>query len=572
MNTGPTPSISRQGAKAQRVIFNFVPWRLGVLVSVVASFAATALGAEPPHLKQHGSAKQLVVDGKPFLILGGELGNSAATTLESMDPIWPRMVDLNLNTVLVPAYWDLIEPREGEFDFALVDGIIAGARKHNLRLVFLWFASWKNSMSCYAPAWVKTNQERFPRSIGKDGRGIEILSAFSEENVQADAKAFAAFMKYLKEVDGDQHTVIMVQVENEIGMIPEARDHSAEATKLYRGEVPRELMEHLESHRDDLIPEFRAAWQKAGGKSSGTWEEVFGPSVATEELFMAWHFGRYTERVTAAGKAEYDLPMFVNAALIRPNYQPGNYPSAGPLPHLIDVWQAAAPSIDFLAPDIYFPNFVEWCRKYDRGGNPLFIPEAVRESRSAANVFYAIGAHDALGLSPFAIDHIHGPAGVPLRQSYELLRELTPIILEHQGQGTMTGVAPNVPFAGEPIPKSETVTLGDYELTVTYEKPPVAGDAPGLDPGQWLSGGIIIHEGPGEYLIAGTGLIVTFAPAGPNDKREKAGILSIEEGRFVDGQWNVSRYLSGDESHQGRHLRIPPGQFGSQRIKLYRYQ
>jgi len=539
---------------------------------MLCSWAQAARSAEPPHLKKQGTATQLIVDDKPFLILGGELGNSAATTLESMEPIWQRLVDLNLNTVLVPAYWDLIEPRKGEFDFALVDGIIAGARKHNLRLVFLWFGSWKNCMSCYAPAWVKSNQERFPRSVGKDGRGIEILSPFSEENVTADAKAFAAFMKQLRKVDGERHTVIMVQVENEIGMIPEARDWSAAATELYEGPVPAELIQHLATRKGKLIPEFRAAWEQAGMQTSGTWEEVFGPGAATEEIFMAWHFGRFTERVTAAGKAEYDLPMFVNAALVRPNYRPGQYPSAGPLPHLIDVWQAAAPSIDFLAPDIYFPNFVEWCRKYDRGGNPLFIPEAVRESRSAANVFYAIGAHDAMGLSPFAIDSIYGEAGRPLRQSYQLLEELMPRVLKHQGRGTMTGVLPNVPFAGEPIPTSETVTLGDYALTITFEKPPAAGNTPGLDPGQWLSGGIIFSEGPGEYLIAGTGIIVTFASAEPNEKHEKAGILSIEQGRFVDGDWKIDRYLSGDESHQGRHLRIPPGQFGSQRIKLYRYR
>lgn len=550
----------------------FAPLRLCALLGVMALFSETASGAELPHLKQQGTATQLIVDDEPFLILGGELGNSAATTVESMDPIWPRLVKLNLNTVLVPAYWDLIEPREGEFDFKLVDGIIAGARKHNLRLVFLWFGSWKNSMSCYAPPWVKANQARFPRSMGKDGRGIEILSPFSEENVKADSAAFAAFMKHLRAVDGDRHTVIMVQVENEIGMIPEARDWSAEATRLYHAQVPAELMEQLVKHKDDLIPEFRAVWEKAGMKSSGTWEEVFGPGLATEEIFMAWHFGRFTQQVAAPGKKEYPLPMFVNAALIRPNYKPGQYPSAGPLPHLIDVWQAAAPSIDFLSPDIYFPNFVEWCQKFDRGGNPLFIPEAVRESRCAANVFYAIGATDAMGVSPFAIDHIGDPNSQPLQKSYQLLAELTPLILAQQGRGTMTGVLPNVPFEGAPIPTQQIVTLGDYKLTVTFEKPPVVVDTPGLDPGQWLSGGIIVNEGPGEYLIAGTGIVVTFAPADPNPDQEKAGIVSIEEGRFIDGQWKVHRYLSGDESHQGRHLRIPPGQFGSQRIKLYRYR
>jgi hypothetical protein len=427
-------------------------------------------------------------------------------------------------------------------------------------------------MSCYAPEWVKVDQKRFPRSVGKDGRGLEILSPFSEANAAADTKAFAALMRHLKEVDGQQHTVLMVQVENEIGMIPAARDWSKEATRLYRGPVPQDLMGYLRENKSSLMPEFRDVWDAAGGKTSGTWEEVFGQGAGTEEIFMAWHFGRYTERVTAAGKAEYALPMFVNAALIRPGYSPGRYPSAGPLPHLMDVWRAAAPSIDFLSPDIYFPNFVEWCEKYDRGGNPLFVPEAVRGSRSAANIFYAVGQCDAMGLCPFAIDHITDPEVQPLRRSYAVLKELAPLILEHQGRGTMAGVVPDVPFAGSPIPTSQQIELGNYAMNVTFEKPLEVAPTPGLDPGQWLSGGIVIQEGPDQYLIAGTGLIITFAPAAPNSANEIAGIVSAQSGRFIDGKWKVHRHFSGDETHQGRHIRIPPGEFGVQRVKLYRYR
>jgi beta-galactosidase GanA len=521
-------------------------------------------------LLQQGTAKQLIVDGRPFLVLGGEVGNSAATTLESMEPVWPRLVKLNLNTVLVPAYWDLVEPHEGEFDFALVDGLINQARRHNLRLIFLWFGSWKNSMSCYAPGWVKTDQERFPRCQLKDGCGVEILSPFSEANVESDSRAFAAFMRHLREVDGRQHTVVMVQVENEIGMIPEARDWSAEATELYQQDVPQELMDYLVAHKEQLIPEFRDAWQAAGFKESGTWEEVFGLGLGTEEILMAWHFAQYANRVASAGKAEYSLPMFVNAALVRPSYQPGQYPSAGPLPHLMDVWRAGAPEIDLLAPDIYFPNFVEWCRKYQRSGNPLFVPEMVRGSRGAAYAFYAIGQHDAIGVSPFAIDHITDPERQPLAASYDLLRKLTPIILANQGRGTMVGVAPDVSFDKSRVPTTQRVKLGEYALNVTFERPAEPVDVPGLDPGQSLAGGLIIAERANEYLIAGTGLVITFAPNSPGDRN--AGIESVQEGSFADGRWVVERWLGGDETHQGRHVRIPSGQFRIQRVKLYRYR
>src|SRR5713101_3018467 len=184
-----------------------------------------------------------------------------------MRTVWPKVVSFNLNTLLVPVYWELIEPSEGKFDFTVVDGLIHEARRHQLRLVPLWFASWKNSMSCYAPPWVKTDQRRFPRAQDTSGRGMEILSAFSKENVDADARAFAVFMRHLREVDWNDHTVIMVQVENEIGMIPDSRDRSAIADKLFSQAVPVELMNYLQQHKDSLIAEFRAVWAANGFKT-----------------------------------------------------------------------------------------------------------------------------------------------------------------------------------------------------------------------------------------------------------------------------------------------------------------
>jgi len=280
---------------------------------------------------------------------------------------------------------------------------------------------------------------------------------------------------------------------------------------------------------------------------------------------MAWHFAQYVEHLAAVGKAEYGLPMFVNAALIRPGYQPGQYPSGGPLPHLADVWRAGAPSIDFIAPDIYFPNFVEWAAKYDRPGNPLFIPEAGRagDPKAPAQALYAVGAHDAIGFSPFSIESIADPTTDPLADGYALLSQLAPVILQHQGNGTIAGVMPVTAFDGTVDDAPQQVRAGDYVFHVTFHDPwaPDAG---------YPSGGLIVNLAPDEYLVAGTGLVITFDTAAEGDTT--AGILSIQEGRLEDGQWIGGRWLNGDQSHQGRHLRIPPGQFEVQHLRMYTYR
>jgi beta-galactosidase GanA len=532
---------------------------------VVFSFVAGGIvseGAEKkghiPHLRGQGEATQLIVDGKPFLILGGELGNSTASGIEYMKPMWQQLAKSNLNTVLAPVYWDLIEPQEGRFDFTLVDDLIRDARRHNMRLILLWFGSWKNSMSCYAPYWVKKDYERFPRARDKAGRGLEMLTAFSEENLMADANAFASLMRHIRRIDRGRRTVIMVQVENEPGMIPDARDHCPAANERFDKPVPKELMNYLQEHKETLIPEFYKVWKARGFKTSGTWEEVFGRGLGTDEIFMAWHYARYIGRVAKAGKAEYALPMYVNAALIRPNFKPGQYPSAGPLPHLMDIWRAGAPEIDLLAPDIYFPNFVEWVEKYHRSGNPLFIPEAGRGAENPANAFYAIGKHDAIGFSPFAIEDIARPDS-ELALAYGVLRQLSPVILEKQGTGAMMGVVADF---NNP---NQQVCLGEYKLNVKMD----AGWGKQIQQGM-TAGCIIVSTGPDDYVMAGKGLVITFEPNTPGDPI--AGIGSIEQGEFVNGRWKTQLWLNGDQSHQGRHLRLPMEHYEIQRVKLYRYR
>ena len=213
-----------------------------------------------PSFAQAGTATQLIVDGKPFLALAGELLNNSATGLDHMKPIWPKLVAAKFNTVLAGVSWAQIEPAEGKFDFRVLDGVIQGARSHNLRLVLLWFGSWKNSLSSYAPDWVKKDFERFPRARSAAGQSIELLSPFSDMNRDADTRAFAAVMRHVKAVDGRKHTVIMIQVENEVGMHTDSRDFSPAANQTLAGPAPKELMDYLQQHKDTLIPEFRQVW------------------------------------------------------------------------------------------------------------------------------------------------------------------------------------------------------------------------------------------------------------------------------------------------------------------------
>ena len=527
---------------------------------------ACSLAAQPPlpHLEKRGAVTQLIVDGRPFLALGGELLNNSASSLEYMQPIWPRLAAMHLNTVLVPVSWAQLEPAEGKFDFALVDGLIAGAHAQNLRVVFLWFGSWKNTWSSYAPDWVKRDFDRFRRVQLANGSGTERLSPFCDANRTADARAYAALLRRIKEVDSAR-TVIMVQVENEVGVIPDARDHSAAANAAYEQPVPRELVEYLNQHKDGLDSDLRAKWQAAGSKTSGNWETVFGPGPQTEDLFMAWHYARYIGKVAEAGKAEYRLPMFANAALIRPNYAPGQYNSGGPLPHSLDIWRAGAPQLDFLAPDIYF-EFKKWAGKYDRPGNPLFIPEAAGDAQSAANVFYAVGNHAAMGFAPFAIDSMEagGPAVREMSRSYEVLGQLAPLILENQTKGRVAAVLL------EELTPSQRIRVGDYTLNVS------PGGPRRIFPGEPVSPetargpaphGIFIAAGTDEFYMAGSSLTITFSPNTPGPPI--VGLATVEEGHFVDGRWVRGRVLAGDDTGQGNSVSLRSGIL---RVTVYRYR
>jgi hypothetical protein len=473
----------------------------------------------------------------------------------------------------------------------------------------VWFASFKNGLGVYAPLWVKKDFKRFPRAQPRKHTGMEIFSVIEgtgDATRDADARAYAALMRHIKEVDGRDHTVIAMQVENEVGVLGDSRDRSAAADKAFAGPVPRELMDYLAQHKDTLAPELREVWAANGFKASGTWEEVFGPGKPdsvdvntmpsqeeiltawrklhwpSDEIFMAWNYARYLNKVVAQGKAEYPIPMYVNAWLQQPNFPwPGKYPSGGPVPQVHDVWRAGAPALDILAPDLYLPQFDEVSARFTRNGNPLFIAESNGGREAATRALDAAG-HDALGFSVYGIEYNllwQDPAN-ELGRVYRTISQLMPLIVDHQGKpGSMAGV-----LLDETQPRK--VRLGDYTATVQFAADRRIAGAPPR-PSVRRAGALFIMTGPDEFYFTAsseTELAVTFTPNTPGPPLVAVG--SIDEGSFVDGRWVQGRRLdhraigNADCNYCQPALLVPAEYYFNAaqsehtilRVKLYRYQ
>ncbi|MBQ8672748.1 MAG: DUF5597 domain-containing protein [Bacteroides sp.] len=570
--------------------------RRTIIILLLTLLVWTGLSAQRSSLHRQGTATQLLVDGKPFIILGGELGNSSASCNEDIERIFPKLQRMGLNTVLVPAYWDLTEPEEGVFDFSLTDKVVEQARKNDLKVIFLWFGAWKNSMSCYAPQWFKEDYKKYPRARTQSGKPLEIASAFSENVFQADNRAFSQWMRHLTAIDKEEGTVIMIQIENEIGMLEEARDYSPEADKAFRSAVPQALMDYLQRNRKQLHPQMLKKWESQECKREGNWQEVFGDDLYTDELFMAWHYAAYVERMAQTARAIYNVPLYVNAAMNSRNRKPGEYPSAGPLAHLIDVWHCAAPSIDLLAPDLYDNGFTDWVAQYHRHNNPLFIPEIRLTDNDGVRAFYILGEHDAIGISPFSIEDGSDHPDNLLVRSYRKLRELAPLIARHQGKGVMKGVL------FDQQNKERQLTFDDLTLTCRHNFT-LPWDPRATDGSVWPEGGgIVLKLARNEYIVAGNGIVIEFAKssekaqanaarqlgedgfvANGSNRQEAAsngrwqgmrcGIASVDEVKVnPDGSLSYLRRLNGDQDHQGRHVRISVGDLKVLHVKLYEYK
>ena len=529
------------------------------------------------------STARIVVNDRPMLMIGGELGNSSASTPEDVKRTFSHLHKMGLNTVLVPVSWELIEPQEGEFDMGTLDVILSEARHNELKVVLLWFGAWKNSMSCYAPEWFKRDVKRFPRAHTSEGVPVEEASSLSKNVLEADKRAFCHVMAYLRDHDALEQTVIMVQVENEIGMIEVPRDYSADATRLYQSAVPKQLTDYLKRHQKSLHPYLKEKLQPQA-KAGANWAQLFGDDIYTEEIFQTWTYATYVEQIAKAGREIYNLPMYVNVALNSRDRKPGQYPSGGPLAHLIDLWHCGAPSIDVLGVDIYDKGIKSWLAKYHLPNNPLFVPEIRLEDKDAMYALYAFGHHGAMGFCPFSIedypltttsnandwkqmdlsqdDQLNAFSSVgsslsPLVASYQLLRQTEPLILERQGTKDMDAV-----LLDNEQREAEIVTADGIRLTVKHSYS--LGWEPGAKDAEWPETAcIILRLGKEDYLVIGSGVVVTF--------QQRIGLAKCEEVEIVDGKQRIIRHLNGDQTHQGRHVRIPVGAFQIQHFKLYRY-
>ena len=519
-----------------------------LICSCGAPVESTVETAPAPHLEKRGDVTQLIVKGEPYLALACELRNSSASSPEFMEPIWPQLKETGLNTVLAVVSWEQVEPKEGEFNFEAVDKMIAAARENDLKIVILWMASWKNGISSYEPSWVKADTERFPLGKTPEGKSLPILSTLGANTCAADAKAFAALMKHVGEIDAADQTVIMIQMQNEVGLHGHTRDWHPDAVKAFNGPVPEQLISYLSKNYDNLLPETRAAWDKQGKRTSGSWEEVFGKGDYTDEMFMAWNYASYMNKVSAAGKAEYALPTFVNAWIVQPeDKHPGNYPSGGPQAQNHDIWRAAAPNIDILSPDIYLDDYPSIIRMYARCANPVFVPESRAGQNGAANAAFTFGEMGGIGYSPFGLDSQVNSASNEL--FYEFYRAIGPMsqeVLKAQAEGRIAGVWVK---GSNPAIVKDYRTMGDVKVCFELVSSGFRnGGAPQLTGGTYnpndIGYAVIIREENG-FTVLGSNIRVTFLPA---DGNGIIGLSKVTEGYYEEnGNWHEMRWLNGDE-------------------------
>ena len=513
-------------------------------------------GAAPmPQVVEKNGRWALMVDDAPYLMLGMQVNNSSAWPA-MLPEVWPAVDRLHVNTVEMPVYWEQLEPAQKKFDFSVVDALLAGAREHKVHLVLLWFGTWKNGAPHYVPEWVKRDPVKYPRVTGQNGAPGDTMSPFGEATLEADKVAFSALMRHLKAAD-PRHTVLMVQVENEINAYGSRRDYAPEATRLFEGQVPAEF----------------AAAMKV---KPGTWTEAFGAEA--ENTFQAWSIGRYVEQVAKAGKAEYRIPIYLNHSLSDPTATPREGRLAWPAmtDHVLDIWKAEAPSIDLIAPDIYMSQYAQYQKVLDgyaragdrsKGGNAMFVPETTNTTAGARFFFAALG-HGAIGWSPFGLD-LTGYANAPLGAPVVDDKLIDTFALNYQIVGPMDREIARLNFEGklqavceDPATRTpQTMVFGPWTASVSYGLRMFGGAFPGATPAapnpNPTGRALVAQLGPDEFLVTGVSARVDFRLTDATGGRRRAWVR-VEEGAYADGKWKFRRIWNGDQADYGLNFTDRP--------------
>ena len=536
---------------------SFPPRLIVRLALLLAAAVSLAFGqAKPiPQLVKKGDKFTFLVDGKAFLILGGQVNNDGAFP-DRMERAWPKLKGMHCNTVEYPVYWNEIEPQEGKFDFRDFDRILLRARAEGFRVVMLWFGTWKNGAMDWAPNWVKSDLARFPRVLDSGGKPIRVLSPHSKATLNADKKAYVAMMTHLRQVDETDRTVIMMQVENESGLLGSVRDYSPESNKLFNGPVPASLVTALK-------------------KKPGTWTEVFGSRLA-EESFTAYYLSSYINEIAKAGKQVYPLAAYVNAweggedtadAFDSFDRAGESYPSGGPVSHMLDLWKAVAPDIDILSADTSvqpFVNFRMINSRYVRPDNPYWSPEAGRTMSGARAFFHALAEYPAIGFGAYGVDSGAGPEPearfVDLGADYRLVDAAMPAIVGLQAAGKLKAAIADDVIRGKNL-------IGErYHFLVRFLPAPGTPAQPPTPAARVLVGEL----GPDEFLIMGFNAAVDIRPTAGSGFTA-AQFLQVEEGVYQNGAWkttNLGRTYQGSYTPPSVPLSAQGAIF---RVKLMRY-
>lgn len=507
--------------------------------------AGPALASDPatplPRLETNNGRHALIVDGAPFLILGGQVNNSSNYP-QTLEAAWPMLDAIHANTVEVPIAWEQVEPVEGRYDLSFLQALLDQARAHEKRVVLLWFGTWKNTSPSYTPAWVKLDNARFPRMKDVQGKDHFVLSPLSQATMEADRRAFVKVMEYLRDHDR-QNTVIMVQPENETGSYVVQRDYSSKGNILFAQPIPPALA------------------RKTG--KSGSWEQVFGKQAP--RAFNTWYVASFVNAIAQAGKAVKPLPMYVNASLAGPSNvpDPAGVANGGPQWDVLDIWKAAAPAIDFAAPDIYdrnSHNVIQYLDKYARPDNALMVPE-IGNAREFARFFWPTIGRGGIGFSPFGMDdtgYFNYPLGARTLDKETLAAFALPYATVAPIMRDWARIAATHPTWGTAKPddgSDRDVTLGKWKITASWgqwqfgqkdwtwikSEPPTWTNDP-------VGGAAVAQLSDSEYLVMGDHVRLNFTPSGGQDN---GMIISVEEGTFRDGKWVMTRIWNGDQTDYG---------------------